>query len=111
MIINALVDYTNVTGIDISTSPFAAVLEQSNSPEDILQLLQERAKAFQEYRNGNLLSCLKPAIKIIQAFSEIIKEAVSFVVSRASHLASLIVISLAPLFTSNGIVCWDRHSP
>jgi hypothetical protein len=81
LIINALADYKKVTGIEISTDSFAAVFEQSNSPEAILQLLQGRAKAFQEYRDGNrkLISCLKPAVKIIQAFSEIIQEAVSLV--------------------------------
>jgi hypothetical protein len=114
LIINALADYTKVTGIEleISTSSFPAVFEQSNSPEDILRLLQGRAKAFQEYRNGNrkLISCLKPTVGIIQAFSGIIQEAVGLV-SCTSHLVYLIVISSAPLFTSEGIVYWDRHSP
>ena len=81
---NALADYENVTGIDLSRSPFAAKIEQSNSPEDILQLLQERENAFREYRNSNrkLISCLKPSVVIIQAFSTI-QEAVSLV-SRTS---------------------------
>lgn len=81
---NALADYEKVTGIDLSRSPFAAKIEQSNSPEDILQLLQERENAFREYRNSNrkLISCLKPSVVIIQAFSTI-QEAVSLV-SRTS---------------------------
>ena len=91
LIIDALADYAKITGVDLSTNPFAATLEQSNSPDAILQLLQGREKAFQEYRNGNrrLIKCLSPAVKILQAFSGILGEAVSLV-SHPSHLASLL---------------------
>src|SRR6202789_1480108 len=80
-IIDALADYTKVTGIDLSKNPFAAAIERSNSPEAILELLQEREKAFKEYRDGNrrLISSLNPAVKVIQAFSGILGEAVSLV--------------------------------
>jgi len=33
LIIDALADYANITGIDLSMNPFAAMLEESNSPE------------------------------------------------------------------------------
>ena len=91
LIIDALADYAKITGVDLSTNPFAATLEQSNSPDAILQLLQGREKAFQEYRNGNrrLIKCLSPAVKILQAFSGILGEAVGLV-SHPSHLASLL---------------------
>src|SRR6201996_9850826 len=80
LIINAaLADYAKITGIDLSKDPFVAALEQSNSPEAILELLQEREKEFKEYRDGNrrLISCLSPAVKVIQALSGILGEAVS----------------------------------
>ena len=85
-IIDALADYAKVTGIDLSDNPFAAAIEHSNSPEDILELLQEREKAFKEYRNENrrLISCLRPAVKVIHSFSGILGEAASLV-SCASH--------------------------
>jgi hypothetical protein len=75
----ALADYTKTTGIDLSKNPFAERL--SNSPEAILELLQEREKAFKEYRDGNrkLISCLSPAVKVLQAFSGILGNAVSLV--------------------------------
>src|SRR5882757_3164855 len=81
MIDTALADYAKVTGIDLSKNPFAGALEQSSSPEAILQLLQERQKAFEEYRDGNrsLINCLSPAVKVLQAFSGILGEAVSLV--------------------------------
>jgi hypothetical protein len=85
-IIDALADYTKVTGIDLSNNPFAAAIEHSNSPEAILELLQERETAFKEYRNENrrLISCLRPAVKVIHSFSSILGEAASLV-SYTSH--------------------------
>ena len=79
MITDALADYAKITGIDLSKNPFATALEQSNSPEAILQLIQEREKAFKDYRDGNrrLIRCLSPAVNVIQAFSGILGEAVS----------------------------------
>src|SRR5260370_39779774 len=90
LIIDALADYAKITGIDLSKNPFAAVLEQSNSPEAVLQLLQGREKAFAEYRDGNrrLISCLSPAVNVLHAFSRILGEAVRLV-SHTCHLVSL----------------------
>ena len=85
-----MADYAKITGIDLSKNPFAALLEQSNSPEDVLQqLLQGREKAFKEYLDGNrrLINCLSPEVKVLQAFSGILGEAVSLV-SHSFHLVS-----------------------
>jgi fungal STAND N-terminal Goodbye domain len=91
LITNALVDYEKITGIDLSSNPFASVIKQANSPEAILELLQEREKAFKDYREGNrrLISCLSPAVNVIQAFSGILGEAVSLV-SDTRHLVTLL---------------------
>jgi hypothetical protein len=90
LIIDALADYAKMTGIDLSKNPFAAAIEQSNSPEAILQLLQGREKAFKEYRDGNrkLMDCLTPAVNVLQAFSGILGEAVNLV-SHTYHLVSI----------------------
>jgi hypothetical protein len=74
----ALADYTKITGTDLPKTPFAAAIERSNSPEAILQLLQEREKAFKEHREGNrrLINCLSPAVSVIHAFSGILSEAI-----------------------------------
>jgi hypothetical protein len=89
LITDALVDYAKVTGIDLSESPFAAAIEKANSPGAILELLQEREKAFKDYREGNrrLISCLSPAVNVIQAFSDVLGEAVSLV-SHICHPSS-----------------------
>jgi hypothetical protein len=91
LIINALADYAEKTGKDLSGNPFADKFQQSNSPEDILQLLEEREKAFKDYREGNrrLINCLKPTVKVLHAFSGILGEAASLV-SQPCHLASLL---------------------
>ena len=91
-IIDALADYTRITGIDLSNNPFAAAIEHLNSPEAVLELLQERENAFKDYRDGNrrLISSLRPAVKVIQAFSGILGEAVSLVSHTCHHCSSFI---------------------
>jgi len=109
----ALADYTKITGTDLSKTPFAVALEQSNSPEAILQLLQEREKAFNEYRDGNrrLMQCVNLAVKVVQPFSRIIREAVSQV-SRTCHPMTLLTVALSdPLPTNECSVCRHRYSP
>ena len=81
LIIDALADYAKITGIDLSNNPFATTIKQSNSPEAVLQLLQERESAFKEYRDGDrrLISCLSPVVNVLQAFSGILGNAVNLV--------------------------------
>jgi fungal STAND N-terminal Goodbye domain len=88
LVIGALAEYTKETGINLSKNPFATKLEQLDSPEAILQLLQEREKAFKEYRNDNrrLINCLNPVVKILHRFSGILCE----VVGQVSHTGYLV---------------------
>jgi len=85
LIVDALANYANQTGIDLSNNPFADKLQLSNSPDAIIELLHEREKAFKEYRDGNrkLISCLKPAVQVLHAFSGVLGESVSLVRSTA----------------------------
>src|ERR1700755_1318510 len=86
LITDAFEKYTKITGKDLSKNPFAAALEQSDSPEAVLELLQEREKAFKEYREGGckLINCISPVVNVLQAFSGILGEATSLV-SHATH--------------------------
>jgi hypothetical protein len=84
LIIDALADYAKLTGIDLTKSPFSATIERRNSPEEILELFQEREggeEAFKEYREGisRLISYLSPIVKVLHAHSGIAGEAVSLV--------------------------------
>ena len=85
-----MADFAKTTGIDLFKNPFTPLIEQSNSPEVILQLLQGREKAFKDYRDGNqrLINCLRPVVKVLQAFSEVLGEVASQV-SRTSRLVRL----------------------
>src|ERR1700733_9313817 len=69
-----------------------ALIERANSPGAILELLQEREKAFKDYRDGNrrLISCLSPSVNVIQAFSGVLGEVVSLV-SHTCHLVTFFV--------------------
>ena len=108
LIVSALADYTKETGIDLSKNPFAAKLEQSNSPEAIFQLLQEREKAFKGYRNENrrFINCLNPTVKVLHRFSGILSNAAGQVsrTARPSSESSN-VISSDPLSANNHFVC------
>jgi hypothetical protein len=91
LITDALVVYSKITGVELSNNPFAAAIENANSPGAILDLLQEREKAFKDYReeNRSLISCLSPAVNVIQAFSGVLGEVVSLV-SHKCHLVTLL---------------------
>ena len=80
-ITDALSEYTNLTGINLSKDPFFEKLQVSSSPDDILGLLEEREKTFKEYREGNrrFISCLSPVVRVVHAFSDILGEAASLV--------------------------------
>ena len=82
LIKKALEDYAIKTGIDLEKEyPFVAAIKTANSPEAILELLQEREKAFRDYREGNrkLISLLSPMVNVIQTFSGILGDTLSMV--------------------------------
>jgi hypothetical protein len=83
----SLSDYARQTGIDLATQPFAETLHNCNSADVILDILVDKAKQFQEYRNGNrkLIDCLKPVVQVLHAVSGILGEAAA-IVSLANHL-------------------------
>jgi hypothetical protein len=94
----ALADYAKITGKDLSKDPFADLLEKSKTPDAILELLQEREKAFGEYRRGNrkLIKCLSPLVKVLHAFSGVLSEA-----------ADLVSVTYHPV----NLLTWPRQIP
>jgi hypothetical protein len=109
LIIDALADHADQTGVDLSQNPFIDKLQQSNTPDAILQLLQEREKSFKEYRDGNrrLISCLSPAVCVLHAFSGTLGEAVSlFSLAPLISVLRLRFIIPGTLLTSKGRLCW-----
>jgi hypothetical protein len=77
----ALSDYAKQTGMDLATHPSAQTLQNCNSVDAILDLLGDKAKQFQAYRNGNrkLINSLKPVVQVLHAVSTILGEAAAMV--------------------------------
>ena len=118
LIIKALRDYAEQTGIDLANHPCAARLELVDSPDAVLQIFQEREKAFGEFRNSNrtLINCLHPAVKTLHAFSKVIGEAASLVSRTCLVPISCFIYErfnaiLPGLPTSKSYLCWNRCSP
>jgi len=78
-IIDALTNYADQTGIELSNNPFANKLLLSDSPEAILELFHDRERSFKGYleRNRKLINCLTPVVQILHIFCYILGESVS----------------------------------
>jgi hypothetical protein len=79
----ALEKYTEQTGQNIRDYPLASKIDSCKSPDSILEIFQEQARAFDEFRNGNsqLFKWLKPVVKVLHALSTdgVLKEGVCHV--------------------------------
>jgi hypothetical protein len=51
----AIVDYLEQTKVDLTNYPLAERLQSCQSADDVLDLLQVKAKQFNDYRDGNRL--------------------------------------------------------
>ena len=72
----ALANYREHTGVDLSQYPFAEKLQNCQSADAILELLQEKVKDFKDFRNGNhkLINCLKPVVRVLHTFSGVLSD-------------------------------------
>ena len=117
VIIDALGDYTLRMGIDFMQNPFAEELQRTNTPNDILNLLQQHEKVFMQYRNRNrtLVNCFSLAVRVLHVFSEKLGDVVSLV----SFATLFLFSSRCNQFNSSslalppckGYLCRDRCSP
>ena len=73
----ALCDYSKQTGINLATHPCTQDLQNCRSPDDLLNVLQDKAIQFQEYRDGNrkLINSLKPIVQVLHTISGVLAEA------------------------------------
>jgi hypothetical protein len=88
--LDALDDYAKQTGIDITNNPFADKLQSCHSPESVLDLLQDKAKEFKDYREGNrnVISCLNPVVQTLHTFAPILSEVAGLVSHVLDNLSS-----------------------
>lgn len=94
----ALSDYAKQTSIDLITHPSAQILQNCNSVDVVLNLLEDKEKQFQEYHNGNrkLMNCLKSVVQALHAVSGILDEATAVVSLANQHILSYLIASLHP---------------
>jgi hypothetical protein len=102
LIIDALADYANQTGIDLTRNPISEKIKLSTSPEAILELLQERESSFEGYHevDQRLMGCFSPAVKVLYAFSGILGD--------DGEAASLVSVTYYPVYLVN-LLTWSRQ--
>jgi hypothetical protein len=74
-------EYQRLTGHNLYTHPFSAEIQSCNSPEGILNVLQQQAQTLNKCRKGDekLLKCLNPIVNTLFVFSGTLGEGVGLV--------------------------------
>ncbi len=74
-------EYKTLTKQDLGAHPFAAALEGHNSPDSILNVFQNQAQTFDEFRKGDdkLMASLTPIVNILFTFSASLGEGIGLV--------------------------------
>ena len=87
----ALADYLDQTGVDLTKSPFTEKLQNCQSADAIIELFQDKANQFKDYRNGNrkLINCLSPVVQVLRSFSGVLGGAASLVSTSSSSMTYL----------------------
>lgn len=79
----ALKEYRHKTGKDIATNPLAARFLDCKSSAAVLDILEEQARAFDQFRKGDreLMKRLRPIVEVLLGLttSDIIVEGISLV--------------------------------
>ena len=112
----ALADYTKQLGIDLATHSLADSLRLCRSPDDVLMLLEDKAKEFQDFRNGNrkLIDWLSPIIRVVHTLSGVLGRSITLV-GRNNLVFSLFffspILSTGSVRTSKSHLFWSGCSP
>jgi len=90
---NALKDYTKKTGINLAKYDFARQIEGCNSPDEVLWLFGEKARQFEEHREGNrrLINWITPIVQVVHVLSGSLGEAINLVSCHTNDQFALLV--------------------
>jgi len=83
--------YKSLTGQDLRTHPFAAALNNSTSPDSILNVFRNQAEAYNKFHKGNdkLMAWLTPIVHILFTFSGSLGEGIGLVRHHSLHTTVL----------------------
>jgi len=91
----ALAKYAKQTGTDLRNHPLANMIDSCDSPDSILAIFEEQAKAFDEFRNGDskLIKWLRPVVNGLHAISTsaALSAGVDLVSSSEFHISIFII--------------------
>jgi hypothetical protein len=109
----ALKDYENRTRISLVNHPFAKQLEECDSLDSIIAIIQEQAKGFREFRrnNGKLMKSVKCSVDVlyILSISTFLGEGVGLVRSKQSS-TFLVPDRYSPAIPAcESHIRWDCH--
>ena len=83
---NALQEYTKQTGVNLATKyDFVNQLECCGSPDEVSELLCNKAKKFKEFRDKyrTLIGLITPVVRLVHVFAGFLGEATSIVSRKA----------------------------
>ena len=109
----ALADYSKQVGIDLATHPLSNGFRSCASPNAVLKILEDKAKEFKEFREGNrkLINWLKPVVHIVYTLSAVLSAALTLVSQNSSlHFLFSPVLLLDPVQTGKCNLCWRWYS-
>ena len=77
----ALDEYTKHTGNDLTNHPLSIKVESCRSPGDVLDVLEEQAKVFREFREGNktLMKVIEPTVNVLCSLSGVFSDNIGLV--------------------------------
>ncbi|KAH8979210.1 hypothetical protein EDB92DRAFT_1821139 [Lactarius akahatsu] len=95
----ALADYHDQIGVELDKHPFADELRGRDSPDDVLKLLEDKANAFEVYRDGNrkLINWLSPVVRVIHTLTGVLGEAIPLQAAKAIFVGVDVLITVLPL--------------
>ena len=101
----ALVDYNNQVEIDLPTYPLTDSLRSCGSPDDVLKLLEDEARQFKYFRDGNreLLKWLSPVVHVVHTLSAVLGASITVVSSNILVLSINLILFQVPFKPANAI--------
>jgi hypothetical protein len=109
----ALEKYTEKTEKDIKSDPLFDKLQQCNSSDEVLEVLEEQALDFEEYREGDwkvqFMRGVQPIVEIISRLCSkdgLIEGIASVRLTRYNHSSRKFIIHPADISPSEGNIYW-----